>query len=76
MVELSSNATCITVRIGKCLSAVCQIVFGMKQKDVSSLFVFNSAAVYVIREAPAKQEGLELNAGKSVVGVALIYSHH
>ena len=51
-------------------------MFGLKQKDASSVFAFNCAAVYAIRETPAKQEGLELNAGKSVVGVALIYSHH
>jgi hypothetical protein len=51
-------------------------VFGVKQKDASSLFAFNSAAVYGIREATAKQEGLEFNGSKGVVGVALIYSHH
>jgi hypothetical protein len=32
--------------------------------------------VYAIREALAKQEGLEFNANKGVVGVVLIYSHH
>ena len=76
LVELRSNATCVTVRIGKCLSAVCRIVFGLKQKDASSVFAFNCAAVYVIREPPAKQEGLQFNASKGVVGVALIYNQH
>jgi len=51
-------------------------VFGLKQKEASSLFAFNSASVYAIRETPAKQEGLELNASNRVVGVALIYSQH
>ena len=51
-------------------------MFGLKQKDASSLFAFNSAAVYVITEALAKQEDLEFNAKKCVVGVALIYSYH
>jgi len=70
------KCNCITVRIGKCLCDVCPIVFGLKQKDVSSLFAFNSTSVYAIREAPAKQEGLEFNASEGVVGVASIYSYH
>ena len=70
------KCNCITVRIGKCLSDVCPIVFGLKEKDASSLFAFNSASVYGIREVPAKQEGLEFNASEGVVGVALIYSYH
>jgi hypothetical protein len=37
---------------------------------------FQLASVYGIREASAKQEGLEFNASKCAVGVALIYSHH
>ena len=40
--------------IAKCLCDVCLIVFGLKQKDASLLFALNCAAVYVIREAPAK----------------------
>jgi hypothetical protein len=48
------------------------IVFGLKQKDASSIFAFNSVSVYAI----ANQEGLEFNANKCVVGVALNYSHH
>jgi hypothetical protein len=55
---------------------VWQILFGLEQKNSSSLFAFNSAAVYAIRDAPAKLEGLEFNATKAVVGVALVYSHH
>ena len=51
-------------------------MFVLKQKDTSSLFAFNSAAVYGIKEGPAEQEGLELNASKGVVGAALIYSKH
>jgi hypothetical protein len=51
-------------------------VFGLKQKDASSVFALNSAAVYGIREAAAKQEGLEFNTTKDAVGVALIYSQH
>ena len=39
-------------------------MFVLKQKDASSLFAFNSAAVYGTKEAPAEQEGLELNAIK------------
>ena len=69
------ECNCITVRIGKCLCDVCPIVFGLKQKDFSSLFAFNSAALYTIKGAPAKQEGLEFNASEGVVGVALIFSH-
>jgi hypothetical protein len=70
------KCNCVTVRIGKCLCDVCQIVLGLKQKDISSLFAFNSASVYGIREAPAKPECLKFNASKGVVGVALIYSKH
>jgi len=43
------KCNCITVRIGKCLSDVCPNVLGLKQKDASSLFVFNSASEYDIR---------------------------
>jgi len=56
------KCNCITVRIGKCLSEVCPIVFGLKEKDASSLFVFYSASVYATRDDPAKQEGLEFDA--------------
>ena len=51
------KCNCITVRISKCLSAVCPIVFGVKQKDASPLFAFNSAAVYTIKRAPANRRG-------------------
>jgi hypothetical protein len=51
-------------------------VFGLKQKDASSLFAFKSAAVYGIMEALTKQESLGFNAIKCVVGVALTYCHH
>ena len=51
-------------------------MFGLKEKEVSSLFAFKSASVYAIRQAIANQEGLEFNANKSVLGVALIYSHN
>jgi hypothetical protein len=51
-------------------------VFGLKQKDASSLFTFKSASVYGIREVLTKQEGLGFNANKCVAGVALIQSHH
>ena len=51
-------------------------MFGLKQKDVPSLFTFNSAAVYGIREAPAKQEGLKFNAREDVEVLALIYIYH
>jgi len=67
---------CTKIRIGKCLCDVCQIVFGVKQKEASSLFAFNSASLYAIREASTKREGLEFNASEGVVGVALIYSYH
>ena len=70
------KCNCITVRIGKCLSGVCPNVLGLKQKDASSLFVFNSASEYDIRQALAKQEGLEFNASEGVEGVALIYSYY
>ena len=70
------KCNCITVRIGKCLCDVCQIVFGLKQKDVSSLFAFNPASAYAIMEPPAKPECPKFNASKGVVDVALIYSHH
>ena len=70
------KCNCITVGIVTCLSAVCHIVFGLKQKDAYTLFSLNSAAVYAIRDAPAKQAGLEFNAGKCDVGFALIWSHH
>ena len=55
------NCNCIKIGIVNCLSAVCPVVFGLKQKDASSQFSFTSASVYTIREGPAKQEGLELN---------------
>jgi hypothetical protein len=61
LVELWSNVTGIRAAIGNCLSAVCQIVFGLKQKDASWLFVFNCALVYAIKEAPAKLGVLEFN---------------
>ena len=48
------KCNCITVRIGKCLCDVCLIVFGLKQKDTSSLFAFKYVSVYAIREAAAK----------------------
>jgi hypothetical protein len=32
--------------------------------------------VYAFKEATAKQEGLEFNATKDVLGVTLIYSHY
>ena len=51
-------------------------LFGPKQKDVPSLFTFNSAAVYGIGEAPAKQEGLKFYAKEDVEVLALIYSQH
>jgi hypothetical protein len=51
-------------------------MFGLELKDASSLFAFNSVAVYSIRHDIAKQEGLEFIANKSVLGVALIYSRH
>jgi hypothetical protein len=50
-------------------------VFGLKQKDGSSLFDFNLASVYNIKEALAKQKGLEYSARKGAVGVVLICSH-
>ena len=76
LLELWSIATWFKVRINKCLCDVCPILFDVEQEDTSSLIAFNSASVYAIKEAPAKQEGLELNASKGVVGVGLIYSHH
>jgi hypothetical protein len=51
-------------------------VFGLKQKDASSIFDFNFASVYVVREVVEKLVGLEFNASKCAAGVALIYSHH
>ena len=45
-------------------------------ENAYTLFSLNSAAVYAIRDAPAKQAGLEFNAGKCDVGFALIWSHH
>ena len=51
-------------------------MFGLKEKDAFSLFAVNSASVYAIRQAIAKQKGLEFNGNKSVLGVALIYSHY
>jgi hypothetical protein len=51
-------------------------VFDLKQKDASSLFAFNCASVYNIKEDPAKQVRLHFYASEGVVGVALICSHH
>jgi len=48
------KCNCIKFRIGKCFSDVCQNVFGLKQKETSSLFAFNSASVYNTKRAPAK----------------------
>jgi len=70
------KCNCITVRTVNCLSAVCPVVFGLKQKGFSSLIIFKSASVYAIREGPAEQEGLELNVSKGVVGVGLIHNYH
>jgi len=39
----------IEVGIGKFLCDVCQIVFGLKQQDASSLYASNPASVYIIR---------------------------
>jgi hypothetical protein len=50
-------------------------VFGLKEKDASFVFGFNSGSAYSIREVLAKEEGLEFTANKGGVGVALIYSH-
>jgi hypothetical protein len=61
------------------LASVCVTyirLFGLKLKDASSLYAFNSVAVYGIMHDIAKQEGLEFKANKCVLGVALIYSHH
>ena len=49
LVEMSSNAACIKVGIGKCFSDVCPILFGLEEEDSSSLFPFKSAVVYTIR---------------------------
>jgi hypothetical protein len=38
--------------------------------------LLSTAAVYAIRDAPAKQEVLEFNASKGVEVIALNYSHH
>ena len=70
------KCNCITVGTVNCLSAVCPVVFGLKQKDASSQFAFTSASVYAIREGPAKQEGLEFNASIGDVGVGFIYRNH
>jgi hypothetical protein len=70
------NCNCITVGIEKCLCEVCPIVFGLKQKDTSSLFAFNSDSLYTMRWAAAKREGLEFSASKGVLRDALIYSRH
>jgi hypothetical protein len=56
--RIVNKCNCITVGIGKCLFDVCQIVFGLKRKDGSSLFAFNPASVYGSKEATAKGEGL------------------
>jgi hypothetical protein len=49
------KSNCNKVRIGKCLCDVCQIAFGVKQKDSSSLFSFNSASVYGVRGSPGNR---------------------
>jgi hypothetical protein len=49
---------CIAVRTGKCLSAVCPIVFGVEQKDASSIFSFNFYSEYAVGAASAQQQGL------------------
>jgi hypothetical protein len=76
LVELRSIAPYIKDRIDKCLCAVSPIVFGLIQGDTSSLFAVNSASLYTIRWAAAKQEGLEFSASKGVLRVALICSYH
>ena len=50
-----------------CLTYV-RLCFTLKQRDTLSLFAFNSASVNAIREALAKQEGLELNENKGFYG--------
>jgi hypothetical protein len=51
---MALNKTCNNFRTIKCLSDVHQIRFGLKQEDVSALFRFKFALIYVIREIQAK----------------------
>jgi hypothetical protein len=55
---------------------MCRIVFGVKQKDASSIFAFNFDSVYGVRKATVLQEDIEFSASKSVVGIPLIYRHN
>ena len=76
LVEMWSNISVLKYVLASVCVTYVWLCFDVRRKDASSLFNFKSASVYAIREVAPKQEVLEFNASKSVVGVALIYSHH
>ena len=53
---VSLNKTCNKARIGKYLSRVYPIKFGLKKEDAFSLFYFSRVLFYVIWENKEKKE--------------------
>ena len=75
LVQLCSSATCSKVLNDTSLPAVRPIVFGLNMKTLRH-YLLSTAAVYGIREAPEKLEGLEFNASEAVEVIAFNYSYH